>query len=204
MPREHARLVSVAAVERRLPAAGLPLGELYFPADALQHVGHGKADLRKHLVDDAGDEQRNSSFSQLRIIFVQRRWFVSALFAAVRAFAADASSSLRGILKPGGILQVSGRAVKLTGDEPTMLVLNDARLAGSDFEVSGSHRTADEFAVAPIHTHSLFVYRGARKLNVSYWCDICYIRTWSPGKCWCCQEDTRLDPVDPATVEKAK
>jgi hypothetical protein len=115
------------------------------------------------------------------------------------------SRSLRGILSSdaGGwpALKTPKEVFLLDGDDPTQLVLHDQRLAGSDFEVVGQPRAPDRFAVDPIHTRSLFVYRGGKRLAVSYWCDICYIRTWSPGKCWCCQEETRLDPVDPATLD---
>jgi hypothetical protein len=32
---------------------------------------------------------------------------------------------------------------------------------------------------------------------VSYWCDICTIRSYTPGPCVCCQKDTTLDLIDP-------
>ncbi len=83
-----------------------------------------------------------------------------------------------------------------------MFVLNDDRLANSDFETVGHFSDPSHFAVDPIHTHSLFVYQNGKKLMVTYWCDVCYIRTFAPGKCWCCQADTQLDPVDPDTVDK--
>jgi hypothetical protein len=81
-------------------------------------------------------------------------------------------------------------------------VLKDARLAGSDFEVAGHSTGINQFAIDPIHTHSLFVYKDGKRRAVTYWCDICYIRTYTPGKCWCCQEETRLDLRDPDTVDK--
>ncbi len=119
--------------------------------------------------------------------------------------AGTTSQTLRGILASdsGGhpALKTPKGLVLLDGDEPTELVLHDQRLAGSDFEVAGQPKPPNQFTVDPIHTRSLFVYRGGKRLVVSYWCDICYIRTWSPGKCWCCQEETRLDPVDPATLD---
>ncbi len=83
-----------------------------------------------------------------------------------------------------------------------MLVLRDSRLAGVDLEVHGHTNAPAQFSIDKIHTRSLFSYRDGKKLMVTYWCDICYIRTFSPGKCWCCQENTRLDLIDPDKVDK--
>lgn len=103
-----------------------------------------------------------------------------------------AAESLRGRLRGATLVLPSGSAVRLGGDESTMLVLNDGRLQDADFEVLGA-RSKDGFAVDGIHTRSLFVHRGGKRLMVTYWCDVCYIRTYAPGKCWCCQKDTDLD-----------
>jgi hypothetical protein len=32
---------------------------------------------------------------------------------------------------------------------------------------------------------------------VTYWCEVCAIRTYTPGECMCCQENTELDLRDP-------
>lgn len=97
---------------------------------------------------------------------------------------------------PGIVTTPKGKKVKLTGDEPTMLVLNDPRLNGLDFEAIGENKP-NGFVINPIHLRSLWVYKNDQRLMVTYWCDICYIRTYSPGQCWCCQEDTRFDLKDP-------
>jgi hypothetical protein len=119
--------------------------------------------------------------------------------------AGESAQTARGVLTTasGGrpALKSSGGLIFLRGDDPTELVLHDKRLEGADFECVGHLEPDGRFAIDPIHTRSVFVYRGGKRLVVSYWCDVCYIRTWSPGKCWCCQEDTRLDPVDPATLD---
>jgi hypothetical protein len=97
---------------------------------------------------------------------------------------------------PGVLTTPQGKKITLTGDDPTKLVLNDKRLNGMDVEVVGV-RQGDGFSINPIHLRGVWVYRGGERLMVTYWCDICYIRTYSPGECWCCQEDTRFDPKDP-------
>lgn len=92
--------------------------------------------------------------------------------------------------------------VTLSGDAPTLLVLDDERLLGKDFEAEGTPGPNGSFSIAPIHTKPMFVYLNGRRLGVSYWCDICYIRTYSPGACWCCQEYTKFDPKDPAAPDR--
>jgi len=60
MPRDGARFVRVAGVEGGLAAAGLRLGEVDLITQAFQHLSDGDADLRKYLIDDAGDKQGNA------------------------------------------------------------------------------------------------------------------------------------------------
>ena len=129
---------------------------------------------------------------------VDRRGFLFGLLSAVAAAAAEPASaqrSLRGVLRTAGepLLETGGSRVKLTGDEATMLVLQDERLNGSEFEVVGNPLPDGRFDVNRIHTRSLFAIQGGKRLMVTYWCDVCYIRTYSPGKCWCCQKNTDLD-----------
>lgn len=110
--------------------------------------------------------------------------------------------SLRGKLMGGRKLQVGSRVVALEGDEAIGKVLDDERLLGSDFEVVGEAVEEGKFRILGIHTKPLYTYMNGVRLGVSYWCDICYIRTYAPGKCWCCQEDTKLDPKDPNTPDR--
>jgi hypothetical protein len=124
------------------------------------------------------------------------------LALSVLCFSAEpASSSLRGKLiqesgKPPAIETPDHKRVTLSGDEPTMKMLQDERLKNSDFEALGHYTATDQFAVDHIHTRSLFIHKDGKRLMVSYWCDVCYIRTYSPGKCWCCQKYTDLDPQE--------
>ncbi len=94
-----------------------------------------------------------------------------------------------------------GKSFRLTGDNPTIGVLKDPRLNNADFEVEGRTTAPGEFEVNPIHTRSLFAYQNGQRLMVTYWCEICYIRTFTPGDCWCCQEWTKLDLRDPDAPE---
>jgi hypothetical protein len=107
------------------------------------------------------------------------------------------SVSLRGHLiqdadKPA-IETPEHKRVLLEGDEPTMAVLRDARLKGRELEAVGHFENPDRFRVDGMHTRALFVHQGGKRLYVTYWCDVCYIRTYSPGQCWCCHKETDLD-----------
>src|SRR5262249_44078497 len=132
---------------------------------------------------------------------VSRRHFllISALFRmAVSAAAGAASQSIRGKLtqaagqKPA--LETNpGKAILLEGDQATMGVLNDKRLWGTDFEAVGHFESPDRFSIDPIHTRSIFVHKDGKRLMITYWCDVCYIRTYTPGTCVCCQKYPDLD-----------
>lgn len=77
-----------------------------------------------------------------------------------------------------------------------MGVLNDKRLAGMDLEAIGHFESPEHFEVDPIHLKALFVHKDGKKYQITYWCDICYIRTYTPGPCWCCQKNTDLDLIE--------
>ncbi len=94
-----------------------------------------------------------------------------------------------------------GRMVRVTGDEPTEKILHDARLSGRVFEAKGHATGADSFAIDPIETRPMVVMDGAKRFRVTYYCDVCSIRTYSPGPCMCCQAETRLDLIDPAAKD---
>lgn len=140
---------------------------------------------------------------------LNRRSFLAAVAACAipgslsAAFAEDrAPLSIRGRLRQSGspALVSDGRAVKLLGDEATMKVLNDSRIADSDFEALGrwldESRSGSRFEVEKIHTRSMFVHKDGKRLMITYWCDVCYIRTYSPGLCWCCQKNTDLELLE--------
>jgi len=132
---------------------------------------------------------------------LSRRFF---LFSGV-LLAADGSATVRGKLgkNPEGrpALQTSsGKWVPLTGDPDSLGVLNDERLAGTDFEVAGTPGTPG-FTINPIHMAALHVWEAGKRKRVTYWCDICAIRTYTPGLCWCCRDETVLDLRDPDKVE---
>jgi hypothetical protein len=118
-----------------------------------------------------------------------------AMSAATVARTADSLQSLRGKLSPGvkpSLVGTQGSTL-LTGDAGTMLVLGDQRLAGFDFEVVGEPAEPGLFRVGPLHKRAMFVHQGGKRLLVTYWCEVCSIRTFTPGVCMCCQDETALD-----------
>src|SRR6185295_8538845 len=65
--------LAIAAIERRLPAAGLSRVEIDFPSDPLKHRRHGYADLGKQLIHDAGNKQGCSIRHESRILSAPTR-----------------------------------------------------------------------------------------------------------------------------------
>jgi hypothetical protein len=119
-------------------------------------------------------------------------WF---LFAVALAYADPAT--IRGKLiqvagKPPALEMGPGKSAPLDGDKDTLGVLNDKRLSNEQLELRGRFEGA-RFIVDPIHTKAMHVYRQGKALLITYWCDVCAIRTYTPGICWCCQEETALD-----------
>src|SRR3569832_980751 len=102
---------------------------------------------------------------------MKRVRFVVLLGLAIAYIAADpAPAPLRGKLiqeqgKPPAI-ESGGKRITLEGDEPTVKVLEDERLKGSDFEVLGHFTGPDKFAVDHIHTKSLFFYKDGKRVQV--------------------------------------
>lgn len=133
-------------------------------------------------------------------------WLPILLPSALARTGGKEKESVRGRLRqhegqPPAIVTREGRTVTLEADAASEAVLRDPRLADEDFEAVGRFRTPDVFVVDPIHERALFVWRGGKRLVVTYWCDVCSIRAWSPGRCQCCQEEMRLDLRDPALRE---
>lgn len=142
------------------------------------------------------------TFATMRVMRVAR--LVLLLGMGIGCFAENAVSqeTLRGKLAQQGgqpaIETADHGRVALEGDRETKLVLNDTRLAGADIQVKGKFigpgkSTQAKFQVDAIHTRAVHVHKNGKALTVTYWCDVCAIRTYTPGKCLCCQDETELD-----------
>jgi len=84
------------------------------------------------------------------------------------------------------------KLIVLEGDGSTVHVLHDKRVAGMDLEAKGHFTAAGHFQVDPFYTHALHVVKDGKRLLITYWCDVCSIRQYEPGPCWCCQRETAL------------
>lgn len=134
---------------------------------------------------------------------MERRLFLLLPWAVPVWAAAPDPQTVRGRLiqeesRPPRIRTRSGQVVELAGDAQTVAVLRDDRLGKEDFEAAGHFTDPTHFQVDPIYKRALFVYRGGKRLVVTYWCEICAIRTYAPGECQCCHNETALDPRDPS------
>ena len=112
------------------------------------------------------------------------------------------SVKLRGKLKqregqPPALESTDGKLVTLSGDEAALKVLNDKRLDGAELEASGHFTGPDRFQVDPNHARTVLAHNHGKLKMITYWCDVCAIRSYEPGPCWCCQAETVLELRDP-------
>lgn len=124
--------------------------------------------------------------------------------AALCAFAAtsDKTETLSGKLalhdgKPPAIVMAGNKLVELDGDDSTRKILGDQRLNGFEVQAKGHFTTPGKFLIDPIHTTALLVRKDGHLKMITYWCDVCNIRAYTPGPCVCCQRETTLDLIDP-------
>jgi hypothetical protein len=123
--------------------------------------------------------------------------------------AADAppSTTLRGKLlvregKPAVLETADHKMVTLAGDKSTSEVLGDARMNGFEVEARGHFTAPDQFLIDPIHTRAMMVHRDGHLKVITFWCDACSLRSYTPGPCVCCQKETTLDLIDPDKLDK--
>jgi hypothetical protein len=135
----------------------------------------------------------------IRVVVLRRAF----LFQMVAAAASLPGLPVRGKLSQNAahqpVLAAAGnKEIVLSGDGPSEAILHDDRLRGADLEVVGHFTGPDRFEIDPIHTVAMFVHKDGKRLKITYWCDVCYIRTLAPGTCVCCQKYTDLDLQDPS------
>ena len=123
--------------------------------------------------------------------------FCAVLFAGSAKTPDTATVAVRGKLVvregQGPAIETSEhKLIVLEGDASTTHVLGDKRLVGMEMEAKGHFAAADHFQVDPFYTHALHVIKDGKRFLVTYWCDVCSIRQYEPGPCWCCQRETAL------------
>ena len=124
------------------------------------------------------------------------------ILALALAASLHAGETLNGKLSihanaPATLETADHKVVTLDGDETTLKVLGDKRLNGFEVQVKGHFTGPDKFLIDPSYQRSLLVHQDGRLKMVTYWCDVCSIRDYTPGPCRCCQRETTLDLRDP-------
>ena len=89
--------------------------------------------------------------------------------------------------KPPVIQTGDQKEYTVSGDEFTRKQMADSRLNGREIELEGRFTGSRQFEA----TH-IFTVRDGKRFEVTYWCEICHIRTHMPGRCMCCQGETEL------------
>ena len=85
---------------------------------------------------------------------------------------------------------MTGRKLELKTDELLDATMRDPPLAGRTWEIRGNEADADTFEV-----DRAFTIKNGKRYRVTYYCEICHITTYDPGRCMCCQEDTELREI---------
>ena len=99
--------------------------------------------------------------------------------------------------RPPAIETPDHRFITLEGNEAALKVLNDKRLNGAELDATGHFTSPDHFVVDPNHARSVLTRKDGKLKMITYWCDVCSIRSYEPGPCWCCQAETILQLRDP-------
>ncbi len=103
--------------------------------------------------------------------------------------------------QPAALETAAHQTVQLDGDAPMRKVLGDTRLNGFEIQAKGHFTAPRHFQLDPMHTHSMLVKKDGHLKMVTYWCDVCSIRAYTPGPCVCCQKETVLDLRDPGDIQ---
>jgi hypothetical protein len=128
-----------------------------------------------------------------------RRLFFAVAIWVSACLGSPVQTSLRGKLvqnegKPPAIETAAHKLVAVEGERETLAVLSDDRLKGADLELLGDYAAPDRFTVGSFYTSkSMIVHKDGKRYTISYWCPVCSIRTYTPGRCMCCQQDTHLE-----------
>jgi hypothetical protein len=136
-----------------------------------------------------------------------RRQFLFVPALALGGLAETVKSSQQTTKLRGKLTQRAGQApaletgdhklITMEGDEAALKVLNDKRLNGADLEATGHFTAPDHFLVDPNHARTVLAHKDGKLKMITYWCDVCFIRSYEPGPCWCCQAETVLELRDP-------
>lgn len=117
------------------------------------------------------------------------------LLTALAVASPVADQLLRGRLrqergKPPVIQTADTKTYTVSGDEFTEAQMADPKLNGREMELEGRFTGPGQFEATQV-----FTIKNGKRYKVTYWCDICSIRTHMPGRCMCCQAETELQEI---------
>lgn len=84
-------------------------------------------------------------------------------------------------------------AVTLRGDRFWIGQLRDPKLKSRLWEIEARLAEPGVYDIVVAYT-----VKDGERFRVTYYCDICHIRTHDPGRCMCCQEETVLQELPAA------
>jgi hypothetical protein len=111
-------------------------------------------------------------------------------FVTIRGTLVAPSGQAPGPDDPLIVSIAGGKKVTLTGDIFSQGQLRDQRLAGRTWEFEGVYLPTGELEI-----QRLFTVKAGKRYKVTYWCEVCAIRTHEPGRCMCCQDETELQEI---------
>jgi hypothetical protein len=117
------------------------------------------------------------------------------LLAAEKTETIEGKLIVRGADTPS-IETADHKRIELDGDQPTRKVLRDERLHGFEVQATGHFTAPGKFLVDPQYKRALLVHQHEKLKMITYWCEVCGIRAYTPGPCVCCQGETELDLRD--------
>jgi hypothetical protein len=117
-------------------------------------------------------------------------------------FSSDTQVTLRGHLDrqaveastsaeaPLGFVTNDGAKYQIAGDSISNAQLRDPQLIDREWELVGSPQPDGHFEIV-----KLFTIKDGKHYRVTYFCTICNITTYVPGRCMCCQGPTDLHEI---------
>jgi hypothetical protein len=125
-----------------------------------------------------------------------------AIAVVVAAATLPGTTTVRGKLAihenaPATLETADRQIITLSADDTISKVLTDARLNGFEVEARGQFTAPNKFQIDASQTNPFLVRTDGHLKMVTYWCDVCSIRDYTPGPCRCCQRETVLDLRDP-------
>ncbi len=88
------------------------------------------------------------------------------------------------------LLAEQGNPYPVSGDSITNAQLRDPRLHDRLWELEGELQPDGHFEIRRLYT-----IKDGKRHRVTYYCEVCHIRTYQPGPCMCCQDETELQEI---------